>query len=35
MNLSTVFTPLQIIGERRGQLVAESGSFMLGGEVGS
>ena len=35
MNLSAVFTPLQIIGERRGQLIAESGSFMLGEAVGS
>ena len=35
MNLSTVFTLLQIIGERGGQLIAESRSFMLGGAVGS
>lgn len=35
MNLTTVLTPLQIIGERRSQLIAKSRSFMLGGAVGS
>ena len=33
--MSTVFTSFQIVAERRGQLIAESGSFMLGGAVGS